>query len=404
MVTPQAVSISGDSIAFTSELERSNYLRGGLSVQGGYNDNIFTSVPAEGDASYTISPNIAFDMTRSRLKWNLNYSPGFTLYQRFTPEDQVDHVFSTNLQYEMSPHVTLTLQDNLAKTPSFSGLLQPGTATSGTNVLPTQTFVVVPPLVNTFSNNDSGQVTYQFSPNSMIGMGGSSAEMYFLGDSSLQGLSDSSQYGAQAFYTHRFNASNYVGTNYGFEDIVAHPSELETQVHSATLFYTLYFGRSISFSLFGGAQHADTQEASLLSFSEWSPTAGGGINLQGTRNSLALNASRSISTGGGLQGAVRSYLANAAFRHRFTQHLNGEIEGVYSTNDVLQTAGMTSQSGHTFLFSGSVQRSFGPHFSAQIGYSRVNQHYVSVPSISSNPNVNRGWVTISYQFERSLGR
>ena len=403
MVAPPPVNTGGESVAFTSEMEKSNYLRGGVSFQGAYSDNVFNSTPAQSDETYTILPTIAFDMTRSRLQWDLNYSPGFTLYQNFTSENQVDHIFSTNLQYRMSPHVTLTLQDNLAKTPSFSGLLQPGSITS-TTVVQTPAFFVAPALIDTLSNNGSGQVTYQFAPNEMLGFGGSSSQLYYLGDVQTPGLSDSNERGAQAFYEYRLGGKHYFGMNYDFQDMVSHPINLDTQVHSGTLFYTFYLNQRVSFSLFGGAQHADTEGAGFPSLVSWSPTEGGGLNLQGVHNGLALNASRTINAGGGLEGPVRSYSANAAFRHQFTPNLNGTIEGVYSQNDVLQLAGLPNIKGNTFLFSGSLHRSFGRHFSAELGYSRINQNYKNVPAVSSNPDVDRAWVTVSYQFERPLGR
>jgi hypothetical protein len=404
MMAPPPVSMGGDSVAFTSELQRSNYLRGGISLQGSYDDNIFTTSPAEGDASYTISPNIAFDMSRSRLRWDLHYSPGFTFYQRFSAENQVNHDFSTTFQYELSPHVTLNLQDVLAKTPSFSSFLQPGTVGGAVNVGQSPAFLIVPPLVSTLSNSDSGQITYQFSPHSMVGMGGNSYELYFLGNSPLQGLSDSSVRGAQAFYSYRFGAKHYLGFHYNFEDMLAHSSGLETQVHGETLFYSLYFSPRASLSLFGGVQHADTEGLGLSALTGWSPTEGGGFHLQGINNSLAINVSRSIGTGGGLEGAVKSSTGNVSFRHQFTSHLTGNLQGTYSVNNVLQPGAQVETRGHTLYFGGSLQRSLGPRLGIELGYNRINQHYGSVGAISNNPNADRGWISISYQFARPLGR
>ena len=404
MMAPPPVNIGGDSVAFSSELQRSNYLRGGISVEGAYDDNIFTSSPAEGDASYTISPNIDFDMSRSRLRWGLHYSPGFTFYQRFTDENQVNHDFSTTLQYEMSPHVTLNFQDVLTKTPSFSSFLQPGTVGGGLNVGQSPSFIVVPPLVSTLSNSGSGQVTYQFAQNAMVGVGGDSYELYFLGNSPLEGLSDSSVRGAQAFYSYRLGAKNYFGAHYNFEDMQAHSSGLETQLHSQTLFYTLYFGARASFSLFGGAEYSDTEGFGLPALIGWSPTEGGEFHLQGTNNSLAIDVSRSISTGGGLEGAVRSSTGNITFRHQFTPHLTGNVQGTYGLNNVLQPGAQLETRGHTLFLSGSLERTLGPHLGVELGYNRVNQHYGSVGAIANNPDADRGWISISYQFARPLGR
>ena len=404
MVAPPPVNPAGESVALTTELERSNYLRGGVAFEGAYNDNIFTSTPPVGDASYTIYPTIEFDMTRSRLHWDLNYTPGFTFFQKFTDANQVDHLFSTDLSYRMSPHVTLSLHDNLAKTPSFSGFLQPSSAT-GSSAVQATTFLIVPALTNTFSNSSSGQITYQFARDTMLGFGGSSSQTYFLDDNtSATGLFDSSSRSGRAFYTHRFGSKNYLGANYEFEDIESHPIELETQVHSASLFYTFYLGPHVSFSLFGGAQHSDTRGSGFPSLMSWSPTEGGGMNWQGERNSFALNVSRSILPGGGLQGAVNSFSMTASSHHQLTPHLTGNLQASYSTNDVLQLGSLAQTSGHIFMFSGYCSRVLGKHLSAELGYSRINQHYNNFAAISGNPDIDRGWIRIAYQFERPLGR
>lgn len=391
----------GESMAFSSEMERSNYLRGGVSVQATYNDNVFNSVPKEADESYTISPSIAFDMSRSRLHWNLNYSPGFSLYQKFTANNQVDQMFSTGLQYAMSPHVTLSFDDSLARTPSLSGVIDPGA--NGSNVL-SSTVIVVPPQIDTFTNNDSGEITYQFRPNAMVGFGGNSGELYFLSDSPTLGLNDSTSKGATAFYTHRFNTKHYVGVNYAFDDIVEQPVNIETQVHSITSFYTFSPTRKISLTVFGGAQHANTEGAGFPALIAWTPTEGANVNLHGMHDSFIVGFSRKISAGGGLDGAAHSYAANASFRHQFTQHLSSTLQASYNKSTVLLPQGISSEGGNTFVFSGDMERSIGAHFSAQLGYSRVNQSYSSIAAVSSSPNVNRGWIMISYHFERPIGR
>src|SRR5437879_4191770 len=81
MVTPEPVSIEGYSMNFTSEGERSNYLRGGLTVGSSYSDNVSPSGgPPISDLSYSVWPFITLDQMRSRLSWNLLFSQGFNFY------------------------------------------------------------------------------------------------------------------------------------------------------------------------------------------------------------------------------------------------------------------------------------------------------------------------------------
>jgi hypothetical protein len=51
-----------------------------------------------------------------------------------------------------------------------------------------------------------------------------------------------------------------------------------------------------------------------------------------------------------------------------------------------------------------VQRAFGQHMNLSLGYTRLHQDYADVPLVSTNPDTNREFVSISYQFTRPLGR
>src|SRR6185437_7174695 len=148
-----------------------------------------------------------------------------------------------------------------------------------------------------------------------------------------------------------------------FADIVTHPIEVATQVHTADMFYTFYLSKRISISVSGGAQHSETQGGGVPLLESWSPTEGGGFHLQGIHNSAALTVSHSINSGGGLQGAVHSYGVNFSVRHQFS-----------------------------------------PHLTAELGYSRIHQRYEDVATVANTPDSDRGWIMISYEFERPLGR
>ena len=62
-----------------------------------------------------------------------------------------------------------------------------------------------------------------------------------------------------------------------------------------------------------------------------------------------------------------------------------------------------STNGHTVSGTASLQRQFGEHLNVQLGYTRLHQNY-NVAAISTTPDTNREFVSISYQFSRALGR
>src|SRR5580700_5572747 len=116
MLTPPPVSGQTYPLSFTSE-ERSNYLRGGVTFNTAYSDNVLgaTSASPVSDLSYSGWPTLALDETTSRLHAVLTYAPGFTFYERTSAFNEADQNLSLALQYRLSPHVTVSLRDSLQK-------------------------------------------------------------------------------------------------------------------------------------------------------------------------------------------------------------------------------------------------------------------------------------------------
>jgi hypothetical protein len=404
MQTPSPVNLNGNVAVLGSELERSNYLRGGLAFEGAYDDNILPGSTTVGDASYTLSPFLALDIQRARLKWNMKYAPGFTFYQKYSSFNQSNHDFSTDLQYRISPHVTMALQGSVAKASVLYGQFTsgiPGGVPSGAQV---PNLAIVSPVTDTLTDGANGQLTYQFARNAMVGASGNFSELRYLDSSQVQGLFDSSSRGAQMFYSHRLSGRHYIGFAYNFADLFTFPINSETQVHSATAFYTIYWGPHTSFSLFGGAQHSDTSGGGFVPMQMWSPTAGGSMNWQGVHTSFTLDASRRIMQGGGLSGATEAYAADVSVRHQLTSKLTAAVSAGYSDQALLDANPLFSVGGHSVTGTATLERTFGTRFTAGFGYSRIDQSYANIAALSSNPNRNRGWVSFSYNFERPLGQ
>lgn len=406
MVTPAPVSGEGYSLAFTSQ-ERANYLRGGLNFTSAYNDNLFTGTNGRpiSDVSYSIAPTIALELYRSRMDWDFSYSPGFTFYQKTTSRNQADQNFAVDFKYRLSPHVTLSLLDSLQKTSngfSQSNLVSP--TVSGTAQAPNDS--VIAPLASVLRNTGSAQITYQFAPNAMVGAGGIFSNLHYPNPTEVPGLSDSSSRGGSAFYTHRLSAVHYIGVTYQYSMFLATPNQVqnETQTHSILFFYTLYLQRTLSMSFFAGPQHANTEQSGLLPFRKWSPSTGVSLGWQGPRSGLAATYSRTITDGGGLGESVHSNSASVSVRQQFTRSLSGGLGANYSINSVLDPSISSNSGGHTISGNATLQRSVGQHFNVAIGYIRLHQSYGNIPAISSVPDRNQVSVSLSYQFQRPLGR
>jgi hypothetical protein len=206
MMTPAPVSGEGYSMGFTSET-RSNYLSGGLVFSTAYQSDVTTGSNGQpiSDVTYTISPTISLNQTRSRLHWVFTYSPGFTFYQKTTSLNQATQNLGVNFSYRLSPHVTLSLRDTFVQTPSV--LNQPTTdlqqPVSGGVSVPN--YSVIAPNSEVLTNTANATLTYQFAPNAMVGASGTFGNLYYPNQSQVTGLSNSSSKGGSAFYTHRLS-------------------------------------------------------------------------------------------------------------------------------------------------------------------------------------------------------
>ena len=407
MLTPAPVSGEGYSMGFTSET-RSNYLRGGLVFGSAYDSEATTGTNGQpvSDVSYSIWPTISLDQTRSRLHWVLNYSPGFTFYQKTSSLNQENQNLGVNLSYRLSPHVTLSLRDSFQKTSNV--LDQPNQdfaqPVSGSVFVPNNS--VIAPVANMLTNTANATITYQFSANGMVGASGTFTNLHYPNQAQVPGLGDSSSKGGSAFYNHRLSKMHYIGATYQYQMFVASPTfgQSETQSHSMFLFYTVYFKPTFSVSFFGGPQYSNTQQFGLPTSSSWSPGGGASMSWQGRLTSLALSCSRAINSGGGLAGAVEATSASASLRRQLTRTLSASLAASYADNSILDALPTLNTSGHTISGNASVRRQFGQHLNLQAQYMRLHQSYSDVAVLSAVPDRNRESITISYQFARPLGR
>jgi hypothetical protein len=411
MQTPPPVSGASYPTTYTAQ-ERSNYLRGGLTFTTAYSDNVLggTASNRVSDVSYAIFPNIALDETTARLHWVLSYSPGYTFYQRLSSRDQENQNVSIDFKYRLSPHVTLSLRDTFQKSSSVLDQPDLASASAVTGGLQAVGVTIVSPLADQLNNNGSPEITYQFSTNGMIGASGTFTNLHYSNPEQVPGLFDSSSQGGSAFYSHRLSKKHYLGASYQYQRIVSSPigteseTQTETQTHAVLVFYTFYPQPKLSLSVSAGPQHYDVEQGPL-SAQSWSPAATASMGWQAHHTNLAASYSRMISGGGGLLGAFHSNTANLSVQQQLSKNWSVRASGAYAISKTVTTLFfLPSPGGHSISGNVSVQRNLGQHFSASAGYTRLHQSYSDIAAISTAPDTNREWVSISYQFARPLGR
>lgn len=405
MLTPTPVSGEGYSAEFASETPRTNYLSGGLSFTTNYDDNIASTGSAPiSDVSYSIRPSLSLDQSRSRLSWNLSYSPGFTFYQKNTTLNQADHNANLAFQYRLSPHVTFTVHDIFRKTSDALSQSGPSSTNSGVGGVLNSPPTVIAPITDQISNNGDVGITYQFAANAMVGASGIFSLLQYPDLARTPGLFNSNTRGGQGFYTFRISGRHYVGANYVYQDLRSTPNGAETESHSLLLFYTFYLKPTLSLSAFGGPEHTDTTPPGGGSVHQWSPAVGASLGWQGEHTSMAASVSHSVAAGAGLSSAAKSDAGDLSLRRKLSPHFTAVIRGSYSQNKTLDTLSTLGTEGHSVTGTGSIETVLSSHLGLEIGYTRLHQNYANIAAIGSALDRDRVWVSLTYQFRRPLGR
>ena len=186
---PAMLGGQGTSAAFLSELERSNYLRGGINVSATYDDNpLLLSSGVVSNTSETIFPSIRIEESSSRMRWTLGYAGGLTVNQKITSENQGSHNLNFDSQYRLSPHVNLRVAENFSMTTGFfdaSNGVEVVAGAGGPNAS------LIAPLATQRSNTTTVETNYHFALNDLIGASGSYYDLHFSNVAAGTELTDS---------------------------------------------------------------------------------------------------------------------------------------------------------------------------------------------------------------------
>jgi hypothetical protein len=408
MLTPPPVS--GQAYPLSAPAEgRSNYIRGGVTGNASYSDNVLGSASGTpiSDISYSVWPTISLDETTTRLHTVLSYAPGFTFYEKVTSRNEADQNVSLTGQYRISPHVTVSVAETFQKSSDIYNQPDQGLAVGVSGSAQSVNNSIVAPLADRLSNYGNAGITYQFSANAMVGASGTFSNLHYPNPAQVPGLFDAASRAGSAFFSYRAAKDHYFGVSYQYQELLSYPvsSTNETQTDGVLFFYTFVPTQAFSLSFFGGPQYynSGTQfiaagQPIIAPVHSWTPTAGASLNWQSLRTGIALSYARSVSSGGGLVGAVEFDSANLSVRQRITHNLNASLAGYYANNGVLSLA---SLGGHSISGSAALQRQIGGHFNVQAGYTRLHQDY---SGFTANPDTNREWISVAWQFARPIGR
>lgn len=433
MLTPPPVSVEAYPTQVGSEV-RSNYLRAGVTFSAGYIDNQFVgsgSDPIRGETTFSIRPTIAFDATSYRQHSTLLYSPGFTFYQPTSELNQIDQNLVFDYHFRLTPHAAIAVNDYFQQGASSFDASSFG---AGSGATPASGIGIIAPFQQRLTNTANAQYALQFDPRNMIGIFGRRADLHYPDLADVPGLYDSHEWGGGGFYNHRLTESQYVGATYKYSRILASPQDgqSETQTDTFFLFYTMYLKPGLSVSLSGGPQEYDS-EASMTSTaspasgvsgrahtasagsvqvtqsataSGWSPGVAASMGWQTSHTNFSAGYAHSISAGEGLLGTFESDSGSVSARWRASRTWTLGVNATYSSLTSVASFPFlpSTEGGHSIGGAATVDHPLGAHLGFSLEYDHLHQSYGGIAVVESNPDVDRGLVSVYWQFARPLGR
>jgi hypothetical protein len=251
-----------------------------------------------------------------------------------------------------------------------------------------------------------GILSYQFGRDGMVGGGGSYSITDFPNPANSSGLSNSNDIGASAFFNRRISRTQYIGLEYEFGRITTNGlnSRSTIDTHSLLPFYTRYLTQTISFSIAAGIEHTDVTLVQSPETQSWSPSVEASMGWRSDRANFAANYAHTITSGGGLFGAFNSNGGGATFTRRLTSSWSVAASANYVKTSDVSAQTVSYSGGTTITGQAYLSRAIGEHFDVEFGYQRIHQEYSGLAVISEDPDSDRGYGRITYQFRRPLGR
>lgn len=405
---PALLGGAGISSAFVTELERSNYLRGGVNVGAAYDDNpLLLPSGATSNTSVSIFPSISIEESSSRVRWNLGYAGGLTINHSLPNQDQDSQSLNFDSQFRLSPHVNLRVAENFSL---VTGFFDSGDG-SGVIGLSGPNASLIAPLSTRRSSLTTVETNYHFALNDLVGAGGSFYDSHFTNGPAGTPLTNSQTASGSGFWLHRIFREDWGGVSYRFQRITFSPNG-ETRVNSFLAVNTFSLSSRFTLTGFIGPQYLENQHPDGIQTSQNNWSVAGGIEggWASQRTNVTAGFSRDISDGGGLLGAVRLQTVHGTFRRELVPGWAAAFTASYGTNQSLIAPLATSASSINLTSAGvSLERNVGKSIGLRMGYTHDFQAEFGVPgSIPGTTQTldasrNRFFVTLSYQWAKPLG-
>jgi hypothetical protein len=411
MMTPPPVSRQGYPTNAISQ-ERSNFLAGGMIFTAAASSNLMLlgNTEKSPDQTYAFLPTISLDRRTPKDEEVLNYSAGYTLYHTYSQLDGLTQSGAGSFRYHLTPYTTVGISDGYYQNSNtynqqnpFSGGGVSGAPGSGN---PGATDVAaIQPYANSLANSSNASLEYQYAKNSMIGTSGSYSFIQFSKEYYITDLNDQNTTSGSAFYSRRIGRS-YAGVSYQFSKFITHPYGSYTLTNTIFGFYTHYFSRTVSMSLLGGPEQYTSWTEATPKSSAWTPAVQASVGWQVERANLAASYAHIVSGSGGLIGTFHSdtgsLSATMLFSKFWSTGANVSFSHFANVNPLTAVSGYYS-GGNSVIAGVDVGRRITESLSMEGGLQTLYQSYPGVTTSAAQNSI-RGYVSVSYHFNRPLGR
>lgn len=419
MRAPASVTGSNPDL-LASRQESRNAISAGLRVTGLFSDNLLNAFNAgrrQSDYQYSVAPGVGLNLFRPHTQFRLSYDGGVTFDQRFQERSAVTHNFEGYLQHDLTQRLALELREGyLDSSDPFArfGQSQPLPSSFGPGQINS---LVVPTFANQIVNTSSGSLSYQLSHYSSVGLSGNFFSQRFrhVANTTSGALIDSKAGAGRVFFAHQITRDQEVGVEYQLQELTFVGGQSRVVTQSVFLFDEIAISPSMRLSLFAGPQHSHVRD--LVTFSsnlslrgfpitsnDWYPAAGLTYTWRGKHTGLQVSALRTISNGGGLQGASLSNSANLGIRRSFTRlwsaglglgYVDGHAIGVLNRN-----VNNRIRVEQAYV---AVERTITNSLTAQVRYLFWRQPRITSLNQSTSPShTNQIEVGLTYRFTRPL--
>lgn len=340
---PSHLGSEAPALAIDTDLETGNLLVAGFTAGAVYDTrglyHTGTTPFYSGDTRYFLEPNVGYQRTFSTGGWTLSYSPGVSISQHDTSNDQ----YTQNLagDFHLKPNSYILLH---ART-DYSITTNPFETVGNVDLLPGlggpfgPNYDGVLPQTKRTSLVSTGDATFRVAEHSAVGVTGNFQKFNYDAVKTGSGtvvfpFINSEIIAGSVFFSQQLSPKVNAGVQVAYTDIYSRGALVSrTQAPAPMLFLKWNPSERWALTLYAGPEYARTRTVVppvTYLLRNWYPTFGGSLAWGGRRSAFDVQAMRRISNGGGLMDAVQDSSAGAGYRVRIVRKLLAELRANWS--------------------------------------------------------------------------